>query len=97
GIAGMRPLRFGVYTTIGCIPWTAALALAGYAVGANWRQIPNAFHAVTYIIAAIVIIALAIAVWLFIRYRRSERTGGAHAAQPENPAQSDALPHKDQM
>jgi membrane protein DedA with SNARE-associated domain len=87
GIARMRPLRFGIYTTIGCIPWTAALAAAGYAVGANWQQIPNAFHTVTYIVAAIVIVALAIGVWLFIRNRRSERAGGPHAAgRPEDPA-----------
>jgi membrane protein DedA with SNARE-associated domain len=87
GIAGMRPLRFGIYTTIGCIPWTAALAGAGYAVGANWQQIPNAFHAVTYVIAAIVVIAVAVGGLLFIRYRRSERTGGAHATdRPDDPA-----------
>jgi membrane protein DedA with SNARE-associated domain len=96
GIAGMRPLRFGVYTTIGCIPWTAALAGAGYAVGANWRQIPNAFHAITYIVAAIVIIALAVAVWLFIRYRRAERRAGVHAAESradqKGPAQDRAQP-----
>jgi membrane protein DedA with SNARE-associated domain len=93
GIAGMRPLRFGIYTTIGCIPWTAALAGAGYAVGVRWQQIPNAFHAVTYVVAAIVIIALAIAGWLFIRNRRSEQAGGAHAAdRPEDPAQSGARP-----
>ena len=79
GIAGMPPLRFGIYTTIGCIPWTAALAGAGYAVGANWQQIPNAFRTVTYIVAAIVVVALAIGVGLFIRYRRSERAGGGHA------------------
>ena len=29
GIAGMAPLRFGIYTLIGCIPWTVALAVAG--------------------------------------------------------------------
>jgi membrane protein DedA with SNARE-associated domain len=92
GIAGMRPLRFGIYTTIGCIPWTAALAGAGYAVGASWQQIPNAFHTVTYIVAAIVILTLAIGVWLFIRNRRSERAGGAHAAdRPDDPA-SDGRP-----
>ncbi len=94
GIARMRPLRFGIYTTIGCIPWTAALALAGYAVGANWQRIPNAFHIVTYIVAAIVIIALVIGVWLFIRYRRAERRGGVHAAagsaNHESPAQDRA-------
>jgi uncharacterized membrane protein YdjX (TVP38/TMEM64 family) len=30
GIAGTKPVRFGIYSTVGCIPWTAALA---YAVG----------------------------------------------------------------
>ena len=39
GIAEMPALRFGIYTTIGCIPWTAALAVAGYAVGTNWESI----------------------------------------------------------
>lgn len=87
GIAGMPPLRFGIYTTIGCIPWTAALAGAGYAVGASWQQIPNAFRTVTYVVAALVVVALAIGVWLFIRYRRSERAGGAHATdRPHDPA-----------
>jgi membrane protein DedA with SNARE-associated domain len=99
GIAGMRPLRFGVYTTIGCIPWTAALAGAGYAVGASWQQIPNAFHVVTYVIAAIVIIALAVGVWLFIRYRRAQRRAGAHAAEgpAQNGAQSGASPRRNWM
>ena len=88
GIAGMRPLRFGVYTTIGCIPWTAALAAAGYAVGASWQQIPNTFHAVTYVVAAIVVIALAIGVWIFIvRSRRAGHTG-AHRADGAGDRQS---------
>ena len=81
GIAGMRPLRFGVYTTIGCIPWTAALAAAGYAVGASWQQIPNAFHAVTYVVAAIVVIALAVGVWIFIVRSRRAGPAGAHRAE----------------
>jgi membrane protein DedA with SNARE-associated domain len=98
GIAGMRPLRFGVYTTIGCIPWTAALAAAGYAVGTSWQQIPNAFHAVTYVVAAIVVVALAIGVWIFVvRARRANRPP-RHAHRPssddsetEAPAQA---PHR---
>ncbi|HEX3749511.1 MAG TPA: DedA family protein [Streptosporangiaceae bacterium] len=100
GLARMRPLRFGAYTTIGCIPWTAGLALAGYAVGASWQQIPNAFHTVTYVIAAIVVIALAVGAWLFIRYRRAERSAGTHAARPaprEDPSQSGASPRKNWM
>jgi membrane protein DedA with SNARE-associated domain len=72
GIAGMDPVRFGIYTTIGCIPWTAALAYAGYAVGANWQSIVNGFRGPTYIIAAVVVIGLAIAIWRYARRRRAE-------------------------
>jgi membrane protein DedA with SNARE-associated domain len=35
GFAGMPAGRFGLYTTLGCIPWTAALGIAGYALGAD--------------------------------------------------------------
>src|SRR5215510_5319543 len=35
GFARMPAVRFGLYTVAGCIPWTLALAWAGYAVGSN--------------------------------------------------------------
>jgi membrane protein DedA with SNARE-associated domain len=88
GIAGMEPVRFGIYTTIGCIPWTAALAYAGYAVGANWQNIVNGFHGPTYIIAAIVVIVLVIAAWRYLKRRRTEyepanrHRSGAHGRPP---------------
>jgi membrane protein DedA with SNARE-associated domain len=85
GIAGMDPVRFGIYTTIGCIPWTAALAYAGYAVGANWQSIVNGFHGPTYIIAALVVIALVIAVWRYVR-RRDSDSGGPPADTPRRHA-----------
>lgn len=85
GIAGMTPVRFGIYTTIGVIPWTAALAAAGYAVGANWQAVVNGFHGPTYIIAAVVVVALVVAAWRYIRRHRGESGGtgdgrGRHAA-----------------
>jgi membrane protein DedA with SNARE-associated domain len=72
GIAGMDPVRFGIYTTIGCIPWTAALAAAGYAVGKNWNSIVTGFKGPTYIIAAIVVIGLAVAAWRYLRRGNSD-------------------------
>ena len=83
GIAGMPPLRFGVYTTLGCLPWTTALAVAGYAVGANWESIVAALHGPSYIIAAVVLLAIVIGVWRYLRRRPADaRTGdrppGAH-------------------
>lgn len=83
GIADMNPARFGIYTTLGCIPWTAALAYAGYAVGANWHSIVDAFKGPTYIIAAIVLLALVIAVWRYLRAQGS----APPAASGEQPAQ----------
>ena len=67
-------------------PWTAALAYAGYAVGSNWHSIADGFKGPTYIIAAVVVIALVIAVWRYLRQRNAEPRkanvrGGAHAAR----------------
>jgi len=72
GIAGMPPLRFGIYTTLGCLPWTTALAVAGYAVGANWESIATAFHGPSYIIAGIVLVVMVLAVWRYARRRQAE-------------------------
>ena len=76
GIAEMPALRFGIYTTIGCLPWTTALAVAGYAVGKNWESIASAFHGPTFIIAAGVVVALVVAAWRY-RRRRTEDGGAA--------------------
>jgi membrane protein DedA with SNARE-associated domain len=87
GIARMPPGRFGIYTTVGCIPWIVALTWAGYAVGANWKTIANGFHGPTYVIAALVVISLAIAVWRYAR-RRGSRTStrpGRHQATTDEP------------
>jgi membrane protein DedA with SNARE-associated domain len=85
GIAGMAPVRFGVYTTIGCIPWTAALATAGFVVGSNWESIVSAFHGPTYIIGAVVLLGIVVGAWRFLRRRRREEalTGGEARADGE--------------
>jgi membrane protein DedA with SNARE-associated domain len=78
GFAGMPAGRFGLFTTLGCIPWTAALGIAGYALGANWQHIANDFHGLTYAIAGVVVVALAVAVVLYFRHRRA----GAGVSEP---------------
>jgi membrane protein DedA with SNARE-associated domain len=83
GIAGMDAVRFGIYTVIGCIPWTAALACAGYAVGANWHSIANSFRVPTYIILAAVVTVLAIAGWRYASRRRAENASAGHPQTPD--------------
>jgi membrane protein DedA with SNARE-associated domain len=58
GFADMRPGIFGLYTTLGAIPWTAVLAIAGYALGANWEHVANDFHGPTYAIAGVLVVGV---------------------------------------
>jgi membrane protein DedA with SNARE-associated domain len=71
GFADMPAGRFGLFTTLGCIPWTAALGIAGYVLGTDWQHIADDFHGPTYAIAGIVVVALAVAVVLYFRRRRA--------------------------
>jgi membrane protein DedA with SNARE-associated domain len=79
GFAAMPPVRFGLYTTLGCIPWTAGLAITGYYLGSNWQSVANDFHGPTYIIAAVIAVAVIAAVMIDLRRRKA----GAHAAGDE--------------
>lgn len=79
GFAAMPPVRFGVYTTLGCIPWTTALGVAGYFLGANWQGVANGFQGPTYAIAAVAVIAIAAAV--AVHYRRARRGRGGGPAE----------------
>jgi len=73
GFARMRPVRFGIYTVAGCVPWTLALAWAGYAAGAAWQHVASAMRGPTYALAGLLAVAVAAAVVLMVRRRRGER------------------------
>jgi membrane protein DedA with SNARE-associated domain len=82
GFARMQPIRFGIYTAAGCIPWTLGLAWAGLAVGNNWRHIANAFHGPTYAIAGVVVILVVLAVVVGWRRRSREDTSASAKHSP---------------
>jgi len=77
GFADMPAARFGLYTTLGCIPWTAALGVAGYALGANWETVANDFHGPTYAIAGVLLVAVVVIV-----VRRRRRSASVSLAGP---------------
>ena len=59
GVAEMKPVRFGVFTFLGALPWCAALAVVGYTLGANWSHVASYVKYAGYLIAVVIVIVVA--------------------------------------
>jgi membrane protein DedA with SNARE-associated domain len=81
GVAKMPFARFTVLTLAGCVPWVLGLALAGEAVGDEWKSVRRGFDYVDYAVVALVVAAL---VYVLVRRRR----GGADTGDPAPDAAS---------
>ena len=89
GLARMPAARFGIYTLLGCIPWIAALAWAGYAVGRNWGNVASALHGPTYALAGLIVVLVIVAFVMLWRRRRRERTGPGGPSGPGGDGEQD--------
>lgn len=74
GVAEMPLGTFTVYTVLGCLPWTFALAAAGYAVGSQWKSVERFFTPISIVIGILLVAAIAWWVIRRIRTRNRERT-----------------------
>lgn len=63
GIARMNMPRFIVYSTLGSIPWSAALIYVGYKLGENWRRLEPLFRRVDLLVAAGLALLVLLAGW----------------------------------
>jgi membrane protein DedA with SNARE-associated domain len=82
GFARMAPVRFGLYTLAGCIPWITALTMAGYAAGANWHRVTGLVQGAGYIVGALAIL-LIIAIAIMVVRSRRRRRSAPHSAAPQ--------------
>jgi membrane protein DedA with SNARE-associated domain len=73
GVAKMPFGRFTLLTLAGCVPWVLGLALAGEALGSEWKEARQAFEYVDYAVVVLVVLAIANAV---IRRRRRRQDPG---------------------
>ncbi|MEO5986094.1 MAG: DedA family protein [Candidatus Limnocylindria bacterium] len=73
GISHMPMGRFLLYSTLGSLPWNAALIYAGFVVGENYDQIEAAIKPFEYVIYAVVLAIVAIVVirWLLGKRRHA--------------------------
>ena len=58
GLARMPVGRFTVFTAVGCLPWTFALAAIGDAVATHWSSVAHAFGVFSIVLAVVLVIAL---------------------------------------
>jgi membrane protein DedA with SNARE-associated domain len=77
GVAKMPLGKFTLLTLAGCIPWVLGLALAGEALGSEWKNARSAFEYVDYAVVVLVVVAVIAAV---LRRRRGSRDTGGPAA-----------------
>jgi hypothetical protein len=93
----MRPVRFGIYTTLGCVPWIGGLAWAGYAAGANWQKVQHSVNTPAYIIAGLIGLLVIAGLIVAVMRRRRRRPpaavpGAAGAPDASSPARTAESP-----
>lgn len=73
GVAEMPIVRFGIFTLLGTLAYSAVLAGLGYAVGAAWQRVASGFQMAAYVLLAILIVVLAVFVWHRLRALKHEK------------------------
>lgn len=69
GLARVELVRFSALTFIGALPWCAALALVGYALGRNYDRVSAPIEKAALVVAALVVIVVVI--W-YVRGRQTQ-------------------------
>jgi len=84
GIVEVPPLRFGLLSLLGTFIYVVVLSSIGYSLGSEWSKINHGLTQVSYVLVAVVV--LAIIGFVFYRVREFRREAAAAAARSENPA-----------
>jgi membrane protein DedA with SNARE-associated domain len=71
GIAEMPILKFSLFTIIGSLPWTFALAYAGKALAGNWQNVSKYSTPVSIVFGVIIV---AIIAWWYWKRRTAQQT-----------------------
>ncbi len=79
GIVEIPPLRFGILSFIGTAVYVTALSWAGYSLGGEWSKVNHSLTQATYVLVAVV--AIAIIAFVVIRLREFRREAAVNAAR----------------
>ena len=85
GFVDIPPVRFGVLSLIGTFIYVVTLSSIGYSLGGEWSKINHSLSVASYILVAVVVVA--IIGFVIYRLREFRKEGAAGAARPnDNPA-----------
>ena len=84
GFVEIPPVRFGVLSAIGTLVYVVVLSSIGYSLGGEWSKINHSLSLATYVLVAVVVVA--VAGFVIYRLREFRREGAAAARPGETPA-----------
>jgi membrane protein DedA with SNARE-associated domain len=80
GLVDIPPVRFGVLSLIGTLVYVVALSSIGYSLGGEWTKFNHSFSVASYIVVAVVVVA--VIGFVIYRLREFRKEGAAGAARP---------------
>ena len=84
GLVDVPPVRFVVSSAIGTLVYVVALSSLGYSLGGQWTKIDHSLSLATYILVAVVVVA--IVGFAVYRLREFRKEAASAAARGEAPA-----------
>jgi membrane protein DedA with SNARE-associated domain len=85
GLVDIPPVRFGILSFIGTLIYVVVLSSIGYSLGGEWSKVDHSLSTASYIVVAVVVVAIIGFVIHRLREFRKERAAGTTRSD-ENPA-----------
>jgi membrane protein DedA with SNARE-associated domain len=84
GIAKNNIVSFSVLTFIGSLLWSTLLAWLGLKLGENWTSIEPYFRQFQFVIAGLILVAIAVYIWSHLKRRDQDRKEASKEASKED-------------
>ncbi len=89
GLIDMPAARFGILSLIGTVVYASALSAIGYGVGSAWSSVAHDVSVASYIIVALVVVAIVAFVVYRFRAVRREAAAPVPVGDPDHKAGAD--------
>jgi len=73
GIARMDFKKFCLYTLLGSLPWSLALAFVGFKAGENWDYLKTYFHRFDVVFVILIVVGIIWWVWRHLCFAQNQK------------------------